>query len=696
MVNVAIESRVRILFPNDVYKEAVVLRRWSNGAVDVRYDAGGTGANIDACRIELLSACELVRVLIGACAVLFLRYVVATFLSAFFPLRATELEISNLMNGFIFAAYPMGIAMASIFAPRLLRLVGCVPGIVFGLVATGVLTIAFGLVPDAMGGAPIDGVPLTTLQRQQQWAFFALYFLNGLLGSLAENGALALATEKTRVVRPSVVGRVMAAIGMITGLGCMAGPPLGGVLNKFPGLSDAWQFRLPFVVFGFLPVLIGLIIPFLIPRPPRMPIPRGGPGRVGTVVATTHYPLGEGLGAPQPEGRIDESICRVISASSVTTLVALALNGTFVATLDPTLARRLGDAHPFAAPSRRHTEGFEWSESTIGLFFMLSSILYTLVSIPVGYVIDVFAGNSMVLKLIQALGFLVLAVCFFLLGPGIVPGLPAAEDDAVFDTFNLCIPAIVSAMVAKGIGSAGNNAAYNDLIVGVPSEDAFLSASISSLWNGAYAVGWAVGPLLGGALYEFGPRVYATVIYTASLVCCALLILAALFRCSAPIAHIEAIATDGETPLLALGIGGVESASLNSRLLPKGDQSRSLVSSLSTSSGIVEGRQLSSCEVFAASAAAQSEGGDVAHLSAGGGRALTWAHHIVPSLAETAHRLSMGPTSSTARVQLQGGVETFHSRWATNSLTRYSPPTSLSAPSQPGSLAPKEARSLGP
>ena len=66
MMNVAIESRVRILFPNDVYKEAVVLRRWSNGAVDVRYDAGGTGANIDACRIELLSACELVRVLIGA------------------------------------------------------------------------------------------------------------------------------------------------------------------------------------------------------------------------------------------------------------------------------------------------------------------------------------------------------------------------------------------------------------------------------------------------------------------------------------------------------------------------------------------------------------------------------------------------------------------------------------------------------
>ena len=36
----------------------------------------------------------------------------------------------------------------------------------------------------------------------------------------------------------------------------------------------------------------------------------------------------------------------------------------------------------------------------------------------------------------------------------------------------------------------------------LPPDDSLLHASISGLWNAAYSIGWAAGPLLGGTLYD--------------------------------------------------------------------------------------------------------------------------------------------------------------------------------------------------
>ena len=40
----------------------------------------------------------------------------------------------------------------------------------------------------------------------------------------------------------------MASIGTVSGLGCMVGPVLGGVLHDAVPHDAAWAFRLPFVV----------------------------------------------------------------------------------------------------------------------------------------------------------------------------------------------------------------------------------------------------------------------------------------------------------------------------------------------------------------------------------------------------------------------------------------------------------------
>ena len=50
-------------------------------------------------------------------AVLFVRYVIATFMSPFWPDQCTELGISAELNGLIMASYPLGIAITSVVAP---------------------------------------------------------------------------------------------------------------------------------------------------------------------------------------------------------------------------------------------------------------------------------------------------------------------------------------------------------------------------------------------------------------------------------------------------------------------------------------------------------------------------------------------------------------------------------------------------
>jgi MFS family permease len=51
------------------------------------------------------------------------------------------------------------------------------------------------------------------------------------------------------------------------------------------------------------------------------------------------------------------------------------------------------------------------------------------------------------------------------------------------------------------------------MVVGLDPDNEALHAAVSGLWNAAYALGWAAGPLLGGALYEdFGFQGYSEVI----------------------------------------------------------------------------------------------------------------------------------------------------------------------------------------
>ena len=152
-----------------------------------------------------------------------------------------------------------------------------------------------------------------------QYLFMLFYFLNGLVGAFAETGTTILLTNKF----PDRVGVVTAMIGTVCGLGCMAGPPIGGLVYDIPKdfdpNSDAvwvsqWCFRAPFLFFGGFCLLLSLLVYW----------------KFGDVAAE------KGSDAPPTA-----PISAVLTPSRLLSLIAIALSGTIVATLDPTLSHKL-------------------------------------------------------------------------------------------------------------------------------------------------------------------------------------------------------------------------------------------------------------------------------------------------------------------------------------------------------------------
>jgi len=254
------------------------------------------------------------------------------------------------------------------------------------------------------------------------------------------------------------LGSTMATVGTFCGVGCMVGPSLGGVLYDWAdtmAVGDWWHFLFPFLIFGVFTALLGVAVMVMFPN---------------AKIASDEE------AAP---------IMAVMSPSVILGLVAVGISGTVVAAHDPTLDYRLGKDSVFGE-----------SSTEVGLWFTFSSIVYTAISIPVGWIVDKYEGNSFVFKACISAGFFALFLGFALLGPMSLPGV---ADTTAFDNLFW----VAFAMTLKGIGSAVSvNPVYPDLMVGISEDDAMASATISGLWNAAYSVGWAAGPLIGGVLYD--------------------------------------------------------------------------------------------------------------------------------------------------------------------------------------------------
>mmetsp|Transcript_17921 Transcript_17921/g.26837 ORF Transcript_17921/g.26837 Transcript_17921/m.26837 type:complete len:486 (+) Transcript_17921:22-1479(+) len=402
-------------------------------------------------------------------AVLFTNYSIATFLSPFFPNYAEDNAISSTFVGIIFAAYPMGITIMSAFGTGWMKRLGVRKCVLGGMLSLAIFMFLFGITPTA---CKAWGLPKTS----QKWIFLLFYFCAGLSGATSETACIMLATYRFR----ERSGSVSASIGTVCGIGCMVGPPLGGILYEFGGHTTLPSFLFPFMIFTMASILIAAALPFAVPRESQSM--QNEPQETVTGVA---------------------SLSEILSKSRVITLVGMGFNGALVASLDPTLAYRATK------------DPLNYGSSLIGFMFTASSLSYTLTSIPTGYILDKYQGQASVFKLVQAGGFLSLFLCFAMLGP--------IKQKNISTVFNNA-PSIWIAMFIKGIGSCGGNAVYPDLIVGIGENEEDKIARISGLWNATYAIGWALGPLLGGVLYDnLGFDGYATAVALTALVICGML-----------------------------------------------------------------------------------------------------------------------------------------------------------------------------
>jgi MFS family permease len=335
-------------------------------------------------------------ILLVGLAILFCRYSIATFLSPFFSPYAESLDISGWMVGLIFSSYPLGITVTSMFSSSLVVKLGTKLTVTIGLCSTIVFTVLCGLVPTLLNDS-----------SHLQYGFLVTFGLSGLGGALAEMASIVVISQRY----PDKLGATMATVGTVSGIGCMAGPPIGGLLYSLG--SDAGSgFRIAFLSFGFLPVLLVPIVLHV------MPGPIAAKNEVKAV-----------------------SMSAYMSTSFALSTLAIALSGTIVATLDVTLSYHLS-APPFG-----------WSAGIIGTMFMISSIAYVATSIPVGVVVDKYPDSPKTYKAVQAVGLLVLALAFVMLGPLKIGS--SLDSGKIFDNK----PATVIAMLLKGLGSAGNNAA---------------------------------------------------------------------------------------------------------------------------------------------------------------------------------------------------------------------------------------------
>ena len=392
-------------------------------------------------------------------AVLFVRYSVATILSGYFIPIATQAGISPTWNGLIFGSFPLGAALASISTPCLMQRLGAKRAIAIGLLASAASSVTFMLAP--LGGTT---APPGTSPAIGCAIALASNFLNGLVGGLSETTCLILSAQHYRREGGGEhLSKVMASISSVCGLGCMLGPGLGGLIyDAVHAAGPAVAFRLPLQLACLLTLL--LLLPLRLSSaslPLRLPDPKLDPG---------------GGGAP---------FSSVVSPSMLLGLASTLVSSIVVAALDPTLSYRL-QGPPFGL-----------SDSLLALSFTFSSLAYVLAAGPVGALCDVVrklrtAAASRALKALSAAGFFLLGASFALLAPA--GPRPHALNSA---------PVVGAALLLRGAGSALSlEPLYPDLMLTIPKDDPMIDATVSAVWNGAYTIGWAMGPVVGSALYE--------------------------------------------------------------------------------------------------------------------------------------------------------------------------------------------------
>ncbi|XP_066286973.1 MFS-type transporter SLC18B1-like isoform X1 [Branchiostoma lanceolatum] len=365
----------------------------------------------------------------------FIAFCSYSIVTPFFPGEALQRGASQLTVGFIIGIYAIVGLVAGPFFGKYLTSIGSRFMLISGLLLSGGCTVLFGFLQYT------DGTTFIIL-------CFAIRSIDALAVSASNTAGTAILTHAF----PNNVATVMGTLEIFTGLGLMAGPPIGGFLY------DAGGFKLPFLVVGGVLLCCGVCLWVLVPPQPDE---NEGEKKTGSLLSLLKLPViifTCGLG--------------VVMASTISFL-------------DPVLQPYLAKKYKYLTPTH------------MGLIFLLFSSVYAILAPLWGWMAD----KKKAMRFMMITGLVILTASTVMIGPS-----PLLTDYLnVLPKNKLWMNIVGLATLALGCGVAVSPI-FNEMLCAASDagmEDSFATNGlVSGLFNAGFSIGEFIGPTASSALVQ--------------------------------------------------------------------------------------------------------------------------------------------------------------------------------------------------
>lgn len=369
---------------------------------------------------------EQIFVLVSAASMNLGCMMTYSILGPFFPKEAEKKGASNTTIGMIFGCYALFELLASLVFGKYLVHIGAKFMFIAGMFVSGGVTILFGVL-DQLPEGPI---------------FIAMCFLVRIVDAIGFGAAITASSSILAKAFPNNVATVMGSLEVFSGLGLVAGPPLGGLLYQ------SFGYEVPFI---FLGCIVLLMIPLNLCI---LPSYESDPGK--------------------------QSFWKLVTLPKIGLIafVIISLSSCF-GFLDPTLSLFV-------------MKKFSLSTGYVGLVFLGLSLSYAISSLLFGLLSDKMPNLR---KWFLVFGNLITAGCYMLLGP--VPLLHIKSQ------LWLLVLVLVINGVSAGMSIIPTFPEMLSCAYANGFEDGISTLGlVSGLFGAMWSVGAFMGPILGGFLCE--------------------------------------------------------------------------------------------------------------------------------------------------------------------------------------------------
>ncbi|XP_078601783.1 MFS-type transporter SLC18B1-like isoform X1 [Branchiostoma floridae x Branchiostoma japonicum] len=353
-------------------------------------------------------------------------------IAPFFPNEALKRGVPQIVVGLIFGCFAVVNFFGNLVFGKYITAIGSRFLLTSGVFVSGSCSVLFGL-----------------LEYMEGTTFMVFCFTIRSIEALGVAGFQTAGTAILTHAFPNKVGTVMGSLEIFSGLGLMAGPPIGGVLYDLGG------FKTPFITMGLLLLCCCVFVTVLIPPQPD-----------------------------EQEGKTDVpllfffKIPAVLVACGLTVVIACMLDY-----MDPVLQPYL-------------IKDFKTSPVHIGLIYLLWAAVYAILAPGCGWLAD----KKKCVPVMVTLGMAGTMVGTLLLGPS-----PLLTDYVHILPRKLWVNIIALVVIAASCGAVMtpivNMMLWAASDAGMENNFA-LYGLVSGVMNAFFAIGNLLGPLVGSALTD--------------------------------------------------------------------------------------------------------------------------------------------------------------------------------------------------